>query len=76
MRKPVDYAASKGAILSFTRALAAAYVNTGVRVNSLTPGGAFAGQDEGFVACVLRPDDPRPHGPTGGVSGSGRLPLF
>jgi NAD(P)-dependent dehydrogenase (short-subunit alcohol dehydrogenase family) len=48
-RKPVDYAASKGAIVALTRALAAAYVGTGVRVNSLTPGGAYAGQDPAFV---------------------------
>jgi NAD(P)-dependent dehydrogenase (short-subunit alcohol dehydrogenase family) len=47
--KPVDYPASKGAILALTRALAAAYVGTGVRVNSLTPGGAYAGQDARFV---------------------------
>jgi len=49
VRKPVDYPASKGAVLGFTRALAAAYVGTGVRVNSLTPGGAYAGQDATFV---------------------------
>ncbi len=49
VRKPVDYPASKGAILGLTRALAAAYVNTGIRVNSLTPGGAYAGQDSAFV---------------------------
>lgn len=48
-RKPVDYPASKGAVLAFTRALAAAYSQTGVRVNSLSPGGAYAGQDPGFV---------------------------
>jgi NAD(P)-dependent dehydrogenase (short-subunit alcohol dehydrogenase family) len=48
-RKPVDYPATKGAILGLTRALAAAYTGTGVRVNSLTPGGAAAGQDPGFV---------------------------
>jgi NAD(P)-dependent dehydrogenase (short-subunit alcohol dehydrogenase family) len=47
--KPIDYPASKGAILAFTRALAAAYVGTGVRVNALTPGGAYAGQDPAFV---------------------------
>ena len=47
--KPIDYPTSKGAVLGFTRALAAAYVGTGVRVNSLTPGGAYAGQDPAFV---------------------------
>ncbi len=47
--KPLDYPTSKGAILGLTRALAAAYTGTGVRVNSLTPGGAAAGQDDGFV---------------------------
>jgi NAD(P)-dependent dehydrogenase (short-subunit alcohol dehydrogenase family) len=49
VRKPIDYPASKGAVLGFTRALAAAYVNTAMRVNSLSPGGAHAGQDARFV---------------------------
>ena len=47
--KPIDYPTTKAGVLGFTRALAAYYRESGIRVNSLTPGGAFAGQDPGFV---------------------------
>lgn len=47
--KPVDYSVSKAGILGFTRALAAYYTGTSIRVNALTPGGAFNGHDETFV---------------------------
>lgn len=36
--KLVDYSATKGAIVSFTRSLALQLVNTGVRVNGVAPG--------------------------------------
>jgi NAD(P)-dependent dehydrogenase (short-subunit alcohol dehydrogenase family) len=48
--KPLDYPTTKAGVIGFTRALAAYYRQTGIRVNSLTPGGAFNGQDPGFVA--------------------------
>ncbi len=48
--KPVDYAVTKAGIIGFTRAVAAMYRGTGIRANVLTPGGTFAGQDDGFVA--------------------------
>jgi 2-deoxy-D-gluconate 3-dehydrogenase len=47
--KPLDYPTTKAGVLGFTRALAAHYRQTGIRVNALTPGGAFNGQDPGFV---------------------------
>ncbi len=36
--KLIDYAATKGAIVSFTRSLASALVEQGIRVNAVAPG--------------------------------------
>ncbi len=47
--KPVDYSVTKAGLLGFTRAVAAMYRGTGIRVNALSPGGAHNGQDEEFV---------------------------
>ncbi|MCU1369605.1 MAG: putative oxidoreductase [Ilumatobacteraceae bacterium] len=47
--KPVDYSVTKAGMLGFTRAVAALYAGTEIRVNALTPGGAFNGQDDEFV---------------------------
>lgn len=47
--KPVAYSASKSAILNLTRYLATYWARSGVRVNTLTPGGVFAGQDAEFL---------------------------
>lgn len=47
--KPVTYTVSKAAALGLTRYLATYYAGTGIRVNTLTPGGVFAGHDEEFV---------------------------
>jgi NAD(P)-dependent dehydrogenase (short-subunit alcohol dehydrogenase family) len=47
--KPVAYSASKSAILNLTRYLATYWADKGVRVNTLTFGGVFNGQDEQFL---------------------------
>jgi NAD(P)-dependent dehydrogenase (short-subunit alcohol dehydrogenase family) len=48
--KPVAYSASKSAILNLTRYLATYWGANNVRVNTLTFGGVYAGQDKEFVA--------------------------
>lgn len=47
--KPIAYSASKSAIMNMTRYLAAYWGKQNVRVNTLTLGGVFNGQDEEFL---------------------------
>ena len=44
------YSASKAALWGLTKYLATYWGDKGVRVNAVTPGGAYSGQNETFVA--------------------------
>ncbi|MGQ0811352.1 MAG: SDR family oxidoreductase [Nitrospiraceae bacterium] len=47
--KPVSYSVVKHALIGLTRYLATYWGSHGIRVNALSPGGVYTGQDEGFV---------------------------
>jgi len=50
--KPVGYSVVKHALIGLTRYLSTYWADAGVRVNALSPGGVYNGQDEAFVQKV------------------------
>ncbi len=49
---PIAYATTKAGIINFTRYLSTYWAEQGIRVNSLSPGGVYAGHDPQFVGQV------------------------
>ena len=47
--KPITYSVIKSGLIGLTRYLATYWHNCGVRVNALSPGGVYEGQEDGFV---------------------------
>ena len=49
IESPAVYSATKSAVIGLTKYLATYWASDGIRVNSLTPGGIFSGQNETFL---------------------------
>lgn len=51
---PVEYAAIKAAVINLTRYMASYFKGSGVRVNSLSPGGILDKQPDAFISAYRR----------------------
>jgi NAD(P)-dependent dehydrogenase (short-subunit alcohol dehydrogenase family) len=52
--KPVDYSVSKYALVGLTKYLATYFADKGIRINSISPGGVYTGeQDDAFVERLV-----------------------
>ena len=51
MTMPVEYAANKAGLIHLCKYFAQLYLQNGIRVNVISPGGVFAGQDKNFIAA-------------------------
>lgn len=49
MQQPIDYAAAKAGVIGATRDLAAYFAPYNIQVNSISPGGFYKAEPEGFV---------------------------
>lgn len=59
MTCPVEYSLAKAAIIHLAKYLAKYYRDNGIRINTISPGGIYSGQPEGFVEkykkyCTLK----------------------
>jgi NAD(P)-dependent dehydrogenase (short-subunit alcohol dehydrogenase family) len=52
--KPVTYSVIKTALIGLTRYLATYWNEKGIRVNALSPGGVYSGQDDEFVTRLAQ----------------------
>lgn len=52
--KPVSYSVVKAGLVGLTKYLSTYWAEQGVRVNALSPGGVYAGQEEAFVARLTQ----------------------
>lgn len=51
LSSPAVYSASKGAVIGLTNHLATWWASDGVRVNTVSPGGIFSGQNDAFLSA-------------------------
>ena len=54
LNSPASYSASKSGLLGLTRYLATAFGEDQIRVNMLTPGGVYDGQEEAFHSEYIK----------------------